>query len=68
LILSRDRTDALFRNYSDFFFESDHNGQRGISLQEGKSIEDLIQRFRGYLSLDLLLAFVDERSIEVLGG
>ena len=33
------------------------NGEKGISLKEGKEAEDLIQQFRGYLALDVLLAF-----------
>ena len=49
LILSRENTDALFRNYSEF-------------------LEDLIQQFRGYLALDVLLAFMNQRSVNVLGA
>lgn len=30
LILSRDNTDALFRNYSDFFEENEEEGEKGI--------------------------------------
>lgn len=67
LILSRDNTEALFRNYSDFFEEHEENGEKGISLKEGKEAEDLIQQFRGYLALDVLLAFVNQRSVQVLG-
>lgn len=43
------------------------NGEKGISLKEGKEAEDLIQQFRGYLALDVLLAFVNQRSVQVLG-
>ena len=67
LILSRDNTDALFRNYSDFFEESEQDGKLGISLKSEKRTEDLIQQFRGYLALDVLLAFMNERSIQALG-
>ena len=68
LILSRDNTDALFRNYSEFFVESEQNGKRGILLKAEKKIEDLIQQFRGYLALDVLLAFMNQRSVQVLGA
>ena len=67
LILSRDNTEALYRNYSDFFEESEQNGKKGILLKTEKQIGDLIQHFRGYLALDVLLAFMNQRSIQVLG-
>lgn len=67
LILSRDNTDALFRNYSDFFEEKEEDGKPGIQLKEEKNVEDLIQHFRGYLALDVLLAFMNQRSIQTLG-
>lgn len=67
LLLSRDNTEALFRDYSDFFEEDSFNGQLGIRLREGKNREDLIIQFRGYLALDVLMALVDERSIKALG-
>lgn len=68
LVLSRENTDALFRNYSEFFEESEQNGKRGIRLKENKKVEDLIQQFRGYLALDVLLAFMNQRSVQVLGA
>lgn len=67
-ILSRENTDALFRNYSEFFEESEQSGKRGIKLKENKEAEDLIQQFRGYLALDVLLAFMNQRSVQVLGA
>ncbi len=67
LILSRENTDALFRNYSEFFEEGEQNGKKGIRLKADKKVEDLIQQFRGYLALDVLLAFMNQRSIQVLG-
>lgn len=67
LILSRESTTALYRNYSDYFEEKKQDGKNGIYLKDEKTIDDLIDKFRGYLSLDVLLAFVDKRSVEVLG-
>ncbi len=67
LILSRENTDALFRNYSEFFEEGDQNGKKGIKLKAEKEVDDLIQQFRGYLALDVLLAFMNQRSVKVLG-
>ena len=66
--LSTEGTDALFRNYSEFFEESQRNGKRGIELKADKEVEDLIQQFRGYLALDVLLAFMNQRSVQVLGA
>ena len=68
LILSRENTDALFRSYSEFFEESEQYGKKGIKLKENKEVEDLIQQFRGYLALDVLLAFMNQRSVQVLGA
>lgn len=67
LILSRDSTNTLFHNYSNFFVEIEKNGNKGVYLREGISIKQLIQQFRGYLALDVLLAFVNDRSVSVLG-
>lgn len=67
LILSRDKTTAFFRNYSKFFTEKEKNGVKGIALQENVKIEDLIGKFRGYLALNVLLAFVNAQSTSVLG-
>ncbi len=67
LILSRNNTDALFRNYSEFFLEKEEDGYRGIYLKDNKSVDDLIEKFTGYLSTDILLALADKDSVQVLG-
>lgn len=51
-----------------FFEEQQSNGKFGILLKEGISIESLEKYFRGYISLDVLRAFVDEQSISKLGA
>lgn len=67
LILSRNNTDTFFRDYSEFFEEhKGENGALGIRLRDEKKITDLIQQFRGYLALDVLLAFVNHESVDVL--
>lgn len=68
LILSRDSTEAMFRNYSDYFEEKEYDGKLGIKLNNEKNLDDLIMQFRGYLDIDVLKAFMDEESIEVLGA
>ncbi len=67
LILSRESTNAMFRNYSDIFEETVLNNQIGIVLKSEVSIEDLIIKFRGYLAWDVLLAFVSEQTVAKLG-
>lgn len=67
LILSRESTNALFRNYSDFFEEDDIDGEKGIKLKENITLDKLITQFRGYLALDVLMAFVNENSVQALG-
>ncbi len=67
LILSRESTTALFRNYSDFFQEKIVNGEMGIELKKGVTLEKLITQFRGYLALDVLMAFVNDNSVQALG-
>ena len=66
LLLSRENTDSMFRNYSDIFEEATVEGVKGISLQTDISLGMLIERFRGYLLWDALLAFVDKRATEKL--
>ncbi len=67
LVLSRENTQALFRNYSDFFVEKSIDGTNGISLREEITVDDLEDAFRGYLSLDVLKAFMDKTSVLQLG-
>lgn len=67
LILSRESTNALFRNYSEFFEERKIRNTMGIALKEGKQVKDLIIQFRGYLALDVLMALVNEKSVQALG-
>lgn len=61
LILSRESTNEMLRNYSEFFIEREECGHLGISLQEDKSVDDLINKFCGYLALDVLKAMVSEK-------
>lgn len=63
LLLSRNHTDAMFCDCSDFFEEE----RQGIRLKADKDRKALIEHFRGYLPIDVLLALVDERSKKILG-
>ena len=68
LILSRQETNAMLRDYSDYFEEKEDRGLKGIELKDTVSLEQLISKFRGYLPLDILLAFINARSVQALGG
>lgn len=67
LVLSRDRTNAVLHDYAKYFEEFEMDNKKGIRLRDGIGIDQLIRRFRGYLALDVLLAFVDRSSVGVLG-
>lgn len=58
LILSRAHTTNMFRNYSDFFEEIETPRGTAIVLQKGKTVEDLIDKFRIYNAYDVIMAFV----------
>lgn len=66
LILSRESTSLMFRNYSDFFEEIKTSNGDAISLKEGKTVQELIEKFRTYLSLDVMMAFMNEQTVSVL--
>jgi len=66
LVLSREETRKMLRNYSDIFTECNKSGEMGIALIDGVTISQLISKFRGYLSLEVLFAFMAERSKNIL--
>lgn len=67
LILSRESTNDMFRNYSNIFEEKDKDKNTGIVLKDEVTIDHLKQQFRGYLAWDVLLAFINKRSLAKLG-
>lgn len=66
LILSGESTSMMFRNYSDFFEEIETSEGTAISLREGKTVTDLVVKFRTYLSLDVMMAFMATEAVSVL--
>ncbi len=66
LILSRENTTMMFRNYSDFFEEIETEKGIAISLRKGKTVSDLVRKFRTYLALDVMMAFMDTETVQVL--
>lgn len=61
LLLSRRDTNHMLSDYSNLFVERDVNGEKGIELKEDIKIEKLIEEFRGYLPLYVLLAFIQAK-------
>lgn len=64
LILSRESTNHMLHNYADFFKENDEG--TAIALREGKTVSDLIVRFRTYLVFDVMMAFMDDETVQAL--
>lgn len=62
VLLSKYYTDKMLFNYSDFFSVGTRNTEGRqevvIRLKEGKTAEDLRRTFRPYLSVDMLLSFI----------
>lgn len=68
LIISKERTRAFLYDYSDFFeVRVNAANEKCIALREGKTTDQLKDLFRGYLSLDMLLAFISEYTVQALG-
>lgn len=64
LILSRESTNHMLHNYADFFEEKDEG--TAIALRKGKTVSDLIVRFRTYLAFDVMMAFMADNTVQVL--
>lgn len=61
VLLSKYDTDEMLFNYSEFFsiqWISDEDDFI-ISLKPGKTSEDLRKMFRPYLSIDMILSFIE---------
>lgn len=67
LVLSKERTNEFLHDYSDYFELFSNGIDEGIRLREGISVCQLWEKFRGYLSVDVMLAFMDKISISALG-
>lgn len=67
LILSTQRTNEFLHDYSDYFELFSKEGNEGIQLREGITVDDLWERFRGYLSVDVMKAFMNQQAIRALG-
>ena len=66
LLLDRNRTSWFLYYFDKYFEEDSQNDYLGLKLKEGITEEDLLRHFTGYLALDVLLAFRNEKAINVL--
>ena len=62
LNLSRIETDLFYHKFSKFFTECNEE----VHLKDNITYKDLIYKFGGYLSLNLLLSFVDKETVKFL--
>lgn len=67
LVLSKERTNDFLHDYSDYFELFSKGLDEGIRLKEGIATSELWEKFRGYLSVDVMLAFMDKMSVKALG-
>ena len=65
LLLSRDRANEMLQRKADLFEEQTVDGERAISLRNGKTIHNLIDRHMEHQSLRFLMAFRDVRAMSV---
>jgi len=67
LILSKERTRDFLHDYSNYFELFSNGSEEGIRLKDGITVDELWEKFRGYLSIDVMMAFMNERSLAELG-
>lgn len=67
LVLSKERTNIFLHDYSEYFELISKGIDEGIRLKEGITVDQLWEKFRGYLSVDVMLAFMDENTVKALG-
>ena len=67
LILSDENTHEFLNDYTDLFELFSNGKEEGIRLKSSVTVEQLWRKFRSYLSLDVIKAFSDSRSVETLG-
>ena len=56
----------MLYSYSDLFEETQVEEELAIKLKKGITVYDLIERFRTYLAFDVMMAFMNEKTVRVL--
>lgn len=67
LFFSRDITNALERDYSMFFKVFTKDEKQYIKLKENIKTEDVVKRYRSYITINQLLAYISEESLKTIG-
>ena len=69
LLLSKERTNSFLHDYSEFFelYSEDGKIDEGIRLKDGVTTSSLWERFRSYLTIDVMRAFMNEEALNKLG-
>lgn len=67
LLLSKEQTNEFLHDYSDLFEFFTEGISEGIKLKDDVTVERLWEKFRGYLSVDVMMAFMDSVAISKLG-
>lgn len=64
VLISRYYTNELLHSYSDFFeIKTDQDNEIFICLRDNKTVDDLRNTFRTYLSMDMLNSFIQAFTI-----
>ena len=66
LVYSRESSELLFTDYSEFFKLDIIDGWEGVRLQDGKTVKDLWAKFLSSASVKLMAALEDEKAIQAL--
>ena len=64
LVMGRNYTDNFLFDYREYFEEIPDRS--GIRLKNDVSKGDLIKKFRGYINVDVLMAFMNKDAVSVL--
>ena len=67
LSLSERQTESALVRYSKYFEETEINGDKGLILKRMILYNELIEKFRVYLPLEVLQAFINTRALVKLG-
>ena len=64
--LSRATTNEMYHKYADYFEEQIKDGYYGVHLKDEIERQELIEKFCGYLNLDVLLALYDKNNLSTI--